>query len=116
MFGARLVDERLAALARQTVTVRAEATIGRVIAELAREVSQLASARERLAAEIETVSERRPLAPVLLSIPGIGARTAPCTTRPHATPTPARATKANATTPPSSQDRLPNLEPLLTNP
>ena len=34
VFGARLVDELLAALARETVTVPAEATIGRVIAEL----------------------------------------------------------------------------------
>ena len=73
--GARLVDDLLIALARQTVTVPAEATIGRVIAELAREVSRLALARERLAAEIEAVFEGHPLAPVLLSIPGIGVRT-----------------------------------------
>jgi transposase len=73
--GARLIDELFGALARQTVMVPAEATIGRVIAELAREVSRLALARARLAAEIEAVFASHPLAPVLLSIPGIGART-----------------------------------------
>jgi transposase len=73
--GARLVDELLAALARQTGTMPAEHAIGRVIAELAREVSRLAAARERLAADLEAVFAEHPLAPVLLSIPGIGART-----------------------------------------
>jgi transposase len=73
--GARLVDELLTALARQTVTVPAEQAIGRVIAELAREVSRVAAARQRLATEIEAVFAIHPLAPVLLSIPGIGART-----------------------------------------
>jgi transposase len=73
--GARLIDELIAALAAQTVTVPAEATLGRVISDLARELTRLATARERLATEIEAVFERHPLAPVLLSIPGIGART-----------------------------------------
>lgn len=73
--GARLVDELLAALEAQTVTVPAEETIGRVIRDLARELSRLAAARERLAGEIEAVFRRHPQAPVLLSIPGIGART-----------------------------------------
>jgi transposase len=73
--GTRLIDELFTALAAQTVTVSAEATLGRVIADLTRELTRLAAARERLAAEIEAVFERHPLAPVLLSIPGIGART-----------------------------------------
>lgn len=73
--GARLVDELQAALDAQTVTAPAEDTIGRVIRDLAIELSRLAAARERLATEIEAVFQRHPSAPVLLSIPGIGART-----------------------------------------
>lgn len=73
--GARLVDELVAALDAQTVVVPAEQTIGRVIRDLAVELSRLAAARERLATEIEAVFTRHPQAPVLLSIPGIGART-----------------------------------------
>jgi transposase len=74
--GERLVDELFTALDAQTVTVPAEDTIGRVIRDLAIELSRLAAARERLATEIEAVFARHPQAPVLLSIPGIGARTA----------------------------------------
>ena len=73
--GERLVDELCVALAAQTVTVPAEETIGRVIRDLALELSRLAAARERLATEIEAVFVCHPQAPVLLSIPGIGART-----------------------------------------
>jgi transposase len=73
--GGRLIDELFAALDAQSVTVPAEQTIGRVIRDLAIELSRLAAARERLATEIETVFTRHSQAPVLLSIPGIGART-----------------------------------------
>lgn len=72
---ARLVDELTVALDAQTVTVPAEETIGRVIRDLAAELSRLAAAREQLALEIEAVFKRHPQSPVLLSIPGIGART-----------------------------------------
>lgn len=73
--GARLVDEIQAALDAQTVTVPAEETAGRVIRELAEELDRLAERRERLAAELEQVFASHPAAPVLMSIPGIGART-----------------------------------------
>src|SRR5512143_2126590 len=73
--GARLVDELWTALDAQTITVPAEQAIGRVIGELARELSRLAAAREQLAGEIEAVFANHPQAPVLLSLPGIGART-----------------------------------------
>jgi len=73
--GARLVDDLIAALGSQTATVPAEQAIGRVISDLAAELTRLAAARDRLAAEIEEVFQRHPHAPVLLSIPGIGART-----------------------------------------
>jgi transposase len=73
--GARLVDDIQAALAAQTVTVPAEETAGRVIRELAEELDRLAARRDRLAQEIEQTFTSHPRAPVLLSIPGIGART-----------------------------------------
>jgi transposase len=73
--GARLVDEIQAALAAQTVTVPAEETAGRVIRELAEELDRLADRRDRLAQEIEQTFSSHPGAPVLMSIPGIGART-----------------------------------------
>lgn len=73
--GARLIDELTAALAAQSVTVPAEQTIGRIVRDLAIELTRLAAARERLAAEIEAVFLAHPQAPVLLSLPGVGART-----------------------------------------
>jgi transposase len=73
--GARLVDEIQAALGAQTVTVPAEETAGRVIRELAEELDRLAGKRDRLAREIEQAFTSHPQAPVLTSIPGIGART-----------------------------------------
>jgi hypothetical protein len=59
--GARLIDELLAALDTQTVTVAAEQTIGRVIRDLAGELSRLAAAREQLADEIEALFSSHPL-------------------------------------------------------
>ena len=73
--GERLVEDLMRAVDAQTVTVPAESTIGRVIRDLAGELSRLAAARHRLAGEIDAVFQRHPQAPVLLSIPGIGART-----------------------------------------
>jgi transposase len=73
--GERLITELQAALESQTVTVPAEATIGRVVRDLAIELGRLAAAREKLAVEIEAVFLAHPQAPVLLSLPGIGART-----------------------------------------
>jgi len=73
--GGRLVEEIQAALEAQTVTVPAEETSGRVIRELAQELDRLAERRDRLAKEIEETFTSHPAAPVLLSIPGIGART-----------------------------------------
>jgi transposase len=73
--GARLIDELETALASQTVVVPAEATIGRIIRDLTAELTRLAHSRDQLAEEIEAVFLQHPQAPVLLSIPGIGART-----------------------------------------
>jgi transposase len=73
--GDRLADDLAAALAAQTVTVPAEATLGRVIAELAGELERLYQRRARLAAEIEEAFLAHPFAQVLISMPGIGTKT-----------------------------------------
>lgn len=70
------ITERVwTALAQQTVTVPAEATLGRVIAELAVELGRIRDRRDTLADEIEAVFLAHPLGPVLISLPGIGPRT-----------------------------------------
>ena len=70
------VTERVwAALDAQTVSVPAEETLGRVIAELAVELDRIRARRDALEAEIEEVFLSHPLGPVLISLPGIGPRT-----------------------------------------
>ncbi|MBS1836356.1 MAG: IS110 family transposase [Actinobacteria bacterium] len=70
------ITERVGkALDEQTVSVPAEETLGRVIAELAVEFGRIRDRRDALEAEIEKVFLAHPLGPVLISLPGIGART-----------------------------------------
>jgi len=71
----KVADAVFSALDAQTVTVPAEATIGRIIAELSAELDRLHERRETLAKEIEEVFLSHPLGPVLVSLPGIGTRT-----------------------------------------
>lgn len=70
-----ITERVLAALHDQTVTVPAEATVGRVIAELAVELDRIRERRDRLENEIEKVFLSHPLGAVLISLPGIGVRT-----------------------------------------
>ena len=72
---AKLVDAVLAALEAQSVTVPAEATIGRVIAELVTELDRVFARRDALAGEIEEVFLAHPFGELLSSMPGIGPRT-----------------------------------------
>lgn len=72
---AKIVDTVMAALAAQSVTVPAEATIGRVIAELVTELDRVFARRDALAAEIEEVFLAHPFGELLSSMPGIGPRT-----------------------------------------
>lgn len=65
----------LDALEAQTVTLPAEATVGRVIVELAGELDRVHRRRDTLAAEIEEAFLAHPFGPVLVSMPGIGPRT-----------------------------------------
>jgi transposase len=70
------ISERVwGALNEQTVTVPAEETIGRVIAELAVELDRIRQRRDRLEAEIEKAFLAHPLGQVLITMPGIGVRT-----------------------------------------
>lgn len=71
----KLTDAVTAALDAQTVTLPAEATIGRVIAELAGELDRTQRRRDTLAAEIEEVFLAHPFGQLLMSLPGIGPRT-----------------------------------------
>jgi transposase len=63
------------ALKAQSVTVPAEATIGRVIAELAGELNRIHERREALAGELEEVFLAHPFGQILATLPGIGPRT-----------------------------------------
>lgn len=71
----KVADAVIAALEAQTVTMPAEATTGRVIAELAGELDRIQARRDALAAEIEEVFLAHPLGQVLVTLPGIGPRT-----------------------------------------
>ena len=65
----------VAALDAQTLTLPAEATFGRVIADLAVEVDRPHSRRNELADEIEEVLLAHPFGKLLITMSGIGPRT-----------------------------------------
>lgn len=65
----------MAALDAQSVTLPAEATLGRVIAELAVELDRVHTRRDALAAEIEEAFLAHPFGQLLVTMPGIGPRT-----------------------------------------
>jgi transposase len=71
----KVTDSIMAALDAQTVTVPAEATTGRVIAELAGELDRVYARRDALAAELEEAFLAHPFGELLSSLPGIGPRT-----------------------------------------
>jgi transposase len=73
--GVSITERVWKALGEQSVTVPAEATLGRVVAELAVELGRVRDRRDALEAEIEEVFLAHPLGPVLISLPGIGPRT-----------------------------------------
>jgi transposase len=68
----KVVDAVTAALDAQSVTVPAEATIGRVIAELAVELDRVYARRHTLAGEIEETFLAHPFGELLSSLAGIG--------------------------------------------
>ena len=70
----KVADAVMAAVAAQSVTVAAEQTVGRVIAELAVELGRVVDRRAALAGEIEEAFLAHPFAELLSSVPGIGPR------------------------------------------
>jgi transposase len=71
----KVSDAVVAALNAQTVTLPAEAAVGRVIAELAGELDRVHARRDALAGEIEEVFLAHPFGRLLVTLPGIGPRT-----------------------------------------
>lgn len=71
----KITQKVWAALDQQSVTMPAEAAIGRVISEVARDLERVRARRDVLESEIEKVFLAHPLGPVLISLPGIGPRT-----------------------------------------
>ena len=74
--GAGLVEDLLAALEQQTVTVPGTTAAEKVLPRLARSLREVLDQRKAIAAEVEEVLDAHPLARVLTSMPGVGVRTA----------------------------------------
>jgi len=71
-----LVDQILAALGEQTVTVPGTAAAETVLPKLATTLAALLDQRTEIATQVEQVLDAHPLAEVLTSMPGVGVRTA----------------------------------------
>ncbi|WP_343908754.1 transposase, partial [Brachybacterium fresconis] len=71
-----LIDQIFKALGEQTVVVPATAAVELVIPRVAGQVKELKEQRATVAREVEAMLEDFPLASVLMSMPGIGIKTA----------------------------------------
>ncbi|RJQ83638.1 IS110 family transposase [Pseudonocardiaceae bacterium YIM PH 21723] len=74
--GAQLAQDILAALQEQTVVVPGTTAADSVFPRLADSLKNVLLQRKQLASEVEGILDAHPLAPVLISMPGIGVRTA----------------------------------------
>ncbi|MFB7294046.1 IS110 family transposase [Actinacidiphila glaucinigra] len=72
----RLIDDVFDALDEQTVVVPGTGTLDVIVPSLARSLAAVHEQRRSLEAQIATLLEAHPLAEVLISMPGIGVRTA----------------------------------------
>ncbi|WP_371502311.1 IS110 family transposase [Kitasatospora sp. NBC_00374] len=72
----RLVEDILTALDEQTVVVPGTEAAALIVPSLATSLTAVLDQRKLLAARIEELLEAHPLSPVLISMPGIGVRTA----------------------------------------
>ena len=72
----KLIEEVFAALEHQSVTVIGTEAIETIIARVAASIKSLKSERAQLANEVERLLEHFPLRAVLISMPGVGAKTA----------------------------------------
>jgi transposase len=73
--GAKLVEDILAALDEQTVTVAGTTAADKVLPRLAESLRTVLAQRKHVANEVEEILDAHPLAQVLTSMPGIGVRT-----------------------------------------
>ena len=71
-----LIDQIFTALGEQTVVVPATAAVELVIPRVAGQIKELKEQRATVAREVEAMLEDFPLASVLMSMPGIGIKTA----------------------------------------
>nr|BFE57404.1 hypothetical protein GCM10020063_019300 [Dactylosporangium thailandense] len=74
--GERLVEQIVAALGEQTVTVPGTAAAEKILPKLAESLREVLRQRDELARDVERMLDAHPLAEVLTSMPGIGVRTA----------------------------------------
>ncbi len=74
--GERLVEQIMAALDEQTVTVAGTAAAETVLPRLADSLRDVLRRRDQVATEVDGMLDAHPLAEVLTSMPGIGVRTA----------------------------------------
>ncbi|WP_430953643.1 transposase, partial [Rhodococcus sp. 24CO] len=74
--GARLADEIIAALSTQTVTVPGSKAAEIVLPKLAESLKETLLQRKTIGDDVERMLDDHPLSPVLISMPGIGIRTA----------------------------------------
>lgn len=74
--GARLADEIIAALSTQTVTVPGSKAAEIVLPKLAESLKETLLQRKTIGDDVERMLDEHPLSPVLISMPGIGIRTA----------------------------------------
>ncbi|WP_329599694.1 IS110 family transposase [Streptomyces pseudovenezuelae] len=72
----RLVDDIFTALDEQTVVVPGTSTLDVIVPSLAKSLAAVHEQRQALEAGIEALLEAHPLSQVLISMPGIGVRTA----------------------------------------
>ena len=74
--GARLADEIIAALSTQTVIVPGSNAAEIVLPKLAESLKETLLQRKSIGDDVERMLDDHPLSPVLISMPGIGVRTA----------------------------------------
>ena len=72
----RLAEGIYQALSEQNVVVPGTEVVGLVVPRLVQQLSTLCTQREQLAREVEARVHAHPLCPVLMSLPGVGIRTA----------------------------------------
>lgn len=71
----KVTDAVMAALDAQSITLPAEATVGRVIRDVASDLDRVHERRKALEAEIEEVFLAHPFGQILATLPGLGPRT-----------------------------------------